>query len=214
MDVIQLKKQMVRHMNKCRETKAKMNLESTVWGLGARRNAWRITSKHLPKASTSKTVVYDFLNRKPKLTIIPVTYDWARPLVTRDGPPPYIVWHHAAANSQTPQDIHDYDINTNGWSGFGYHFYVRKDGKCYRGRPEGKMGAHCRGHNDTIGVCAEGNFMNDYMPVAQLNTMKALHYYLHHKYPRARDSRHKDMSGNATACPGTHYPFEAITGCK
>jgi hypothetical protein len=61
-------------------------------------------------------------------------------------------------------------------------------------------------------VCAEGNFMSDYMPVAQLNAMKALHYYLHHKYPKATDLRHSEV--NATKCPGLHYPMEKITASK
>lgn len=60
---VQLKGQMVRHMNKCGEKRAPMGMKSKVWGLGARTNAWRITSRHIKKASTRREVVYAFLNR-------------------------------------------------------------------------------------------------------------------------------------------------------
>jgi len=212
MDVVRLKKDMKSHIGGCKEELARMNVGSSFWGIGARRNAYRITKKHTGSGSTTQAAVYKVLHPALALHIIPVEYDWANPLVKRDGSPPHVIWHHAAANNLTPQAIHSYDIHTNGWSGFGYHFYVRKDGKVYRGRPEAYMGAHARGYNDSLGVCAEGNFMSDYMPIAQLNAMKALHYYLHHKYPRATDLRHKDV--NATACPGLHYPMEKIMTSK
>lgn len=54
-----------------------------------------------------------------------------------------IVLHHSGVTVlQSVETIHNYHKNTNGWSGIGYHFYVRKDGKIYRGRPENTVGAH------------------------------------------------------------------------
>ena len=38
-----------------------------------------------------------------------------------------IILHHAEASNCTVQDIHRWHLN-NGWSGIGYHFFVRKDG--------------------------------------------------------------------------------------
>lgn len=44
-----------------------------------------------------------------------------------------------------------------GWSGIGYHFVVRLDGRIEYGRMVDKIGAHCKGHNtDSIGICYIG----------------------------------------------------------
>lgn len=45
-----------------------------------------------------------------------------------------------------------------GWSGIGYHFVIRKDGKIEPGRPLTKQGAHVAGINDrAIGIAFSGN---------------------------------------------------------
>jgi len=68
-----------------------------------------------------------------------------------------IILHHAAAQNCSAEDIHRWHLN-NGWSGAGYHFLVRKDGKVYRLRPEDKVGAHAYGsNNNSLGICFEGN---------------------------------------------------------
>ena len=141
--------------------------------------------------------------------IIEHDWKWAHALVHRNGPPPHIIWHHAAAKVYSPEDVHRQDISQ-GWSGIGYHFYVRKDGCIHRGRPEWAMGAHARGYNDSLGVCAEGAYhIEKEMPAKQLKSMQELHAYLARKYPRATDRRHKDV--NATDCPGKYYPYKRIT---
>ena len=77
-----------------------------------------------------------------------------------------IVLHHAAMNGSV-EDIHRVHKNK-GWAGIGYHFYVRKDGSIYRGRPEYAIGAHASGSNyNSLGICAEGNFENETMSDAQ-----------------------------------------------
>ena len=70
-----------------------------------------------------------------------------------------IILHHSGVEVlQSVETIHNYHKNTNGWSGIGYHFYVRKNGNIYRGRPENTVGAHCQGENyNSIGICFEGN---------------------------------------------------------
>lgn len=144
------------------------------------------------------------------MRIINKAYSWAAPLSRRSGDPRYIIWHHAAAKTCSPDDIHRMHL-ANGWSGIGYHFFVRKDGSVYQGRPLWAMGAHARGYNDSIGVCAEGAYhIEKEMPKAQLRALQDLHAYLHKKFPHATDKRHKDV--NATACPGAYYPWKAVTG--
>jgi N-acetylmuramoyl-L-alanine amidase len=44
-----------------------------------------------------------------------------------------------------------------GWSGIGYHWFIRRDGTVERGRPESQVGAHVGGRNSgNIGVCWAG----------------------------------------------------------
>jgi len=149
----------------------------------------------------------------PTLRIIPKSYRWARTLVNRAGKPSGVVWHHAAASSCTADQIHSWHLS-NGWSGFAYSFFVDKEGRVFRGRPEGKLGGHTLGASTWLGVCCEGNFDRENMPDAQLKACQALHCYLHRKYDGLPDRRHRDMPGNSTSCPGKHYPFEKIVKVK
>ena len=117
-----------------------------------------------------------------------------------------IVLHHAAADC-TVQDVHRWHQN-NGWAGIGYHFFVDKAGKIYRGRPENWIGAHTSGYNKHIGICAEGNFESDTMTDTQRSAIVELIKYLNNKYGSLKIHRHKDL--DTTACPGRNYPFDKI----
>ena len=126
----------------------------------------------------------------------------------RSGNPNGIVLHHAAASNASVETVHGWHKG-NGWIGIGYHFYVRKDGSVYRGRPENWVGAHTVGHNSTkLGICAEGNFETETMSEAQKNAIIELLAYLFGKYGNLKVYKHKDL--NSTACPGKNYPFDAI----
>ena len=93
---------------------------------------------------------------------------------TRRSKTDEVILHHAEASSATVWDINDWHL-ANGWTGIGYHYYIRKDGSVYRGRPEWALGAHAVGHNDrSIGICCEGAYMTETMPAAQLMSLKAL----------------------------------------
>jgi N-acetyl-anhydromuramyl-L-alanine amidase AmpD len=128
----------------------------------------------------------------------------------RNGKVTGIVLHHAAANGSV-EDVHRCHLN-NGWSGIGYHFYVRKNGKVYRGRPENWFGGHTVGHNEKIGICAEGNFEVETMCEAQKNALAELITYLYGKYGKVTVYRHRDL--DSTACPGKNYPFNEIVSGK
>lgn len=121
-----------------------------------------------------------------------------------------IILHHSGVSVlQSVEVIHNYHKNTNKWAGIGYHFYVRKDGSIYRGRPEEMIGAHAYGANsDSIGICAEGNFNEETMSEVQKNAIKELVAYLKEKYNITKVQRHSDTI--ATTCPGKNYPFEDI----
>lgn len=129
---------------------------------------------------------------------------------TRSGNPEGFVLHHAAANGSV-YDVHNWHL-ANGWAGIGYHFYVRKDGSVYRGRPEDWIGAHTVGHNSKIGICAEGNFEIDLMGAAQRNAIIELLDYLRSKYGNLEVYGHRDL--DSTDCPGKNYPFDEIVSGK
>lgn len=123
-----------------------------------------------------------------------------------------IILHHAEASKCSAEDIHRWHLN-NGWSGAGYHFLVRKDGKIYRLRPENKVGSHAKGSNsDSIGICFEGSYMTETMPDAQKKAGKELVAYLKNKYGITKVQRHSDVY--PTSCPGTNFPFNEIAGAS
>lgn len=114
----------------------------------------------------------------------------------------YIVVHHTASTAkETVEQIHNFHINNNGWAGIGYHFYIRKDGTIYKGRPEKYSGAHCENYNSvSLGICLEGNFEIEQPTEKQLTSLSELIQYLKKKYGNVQVVGHRDL--NATACPG------------
>jgi N-acetylmuramoyl-L-alanine amidase len=126
--------------------------------------------------------------------------------------PVMIVLHHAEASTCTIEDIHKWHLS-NGWTGCGYHYFVRKDGKIYRGRPEGAVGAHCPGVNDkSIGICAEGSYMSETMPDLQKNTILELCKDIINRYGIKQIYGHKELYN--TNCPGTNYPLDDIKNLR
>lgn len=125
---------------------------------------------------------------------------------TRRSKTDEVILHHAEASSATVWDINDWHL-ANGWTGIGYHYYIRKDGSVYRGRPEWALGAHAVGHNDrSIGICCEGAYMTETMPEAQLASLKALLRDIMERYGTLALKRHKDV--NSTSCPGDNFPWK------
>lgn len=141
------------------------------------------------------------------MNIIPQNYNWNSKLQNRSSTK-YIVLHHRAGEGDA-LSIHKLHL-ARGYSGIGYHFYVRKNGEVYKGRPIAAVGAHCIGANyDSVGVCFEGNFEKEKeMPALQLKSGRELVGYLKALYPNAEVAGHKDIQ--STACPGRYFPFEKI----
>lgn len=141
------------------------------------------------------------------MNIIEKTYKWNGELSNRKSTN-RIILHHAESKSCTADDIHRWHL-ANGWAGIGYHFFVRKDGSIYRGRPEGVVGSHAKGSNsDSIGICFEGSYMTETMNQTQINAGRELVTYLKNKYGISKVQKHKDVC--STNCPGTNFPFNEI----
>lgn len=144
---------------------------------------------------------------KHSLKIIEVKYEWQGNLECTLKPE-MIIFHHTVEENKTPQQIHELHINR-GWAGIGYHFYIRKDGKVYRGRPENAIGAHAGAYNNiALGIALEGNFMIEKPTKKQINSLILLSRYLVQKYAIRDLLRHKDVMN--TECPGVNFPFEEI----
>lgn len=145
------------------------------------------------------------------MTIIEHDWSWRHGLSKR-GATDAIVLHHAAVATASAEDIHRAHLQRdNGtWAGIGYHLYIRKNGEVHRGRPIWASGAHVLNHNyHTVGVCVEGNYdVETQMPAAQLAAVREALAYLRGVYPAAVICCHRDLQ--ATACPGRHYPLEAV----
>ncbi|CAI3541859.1 putative N-acetylmuramoyl-L-alanine amidase [Clostridium neonatale] len=126
--------------------------------------------------------------------------------------PNKIILHHAEASKCTVQDVHSWHLN-NGWAGIGYHYFIRKDGSVYKGRPDGAIGSHCQGSNTgSLGICFEGNYMKETIPTAQYNAGIDLIKYLRGKYGNLTIYGHKELL--ATECPGSKFPLADFKALK
>lgn len=125
-----------------------------------------------------------------------------------------IVLHNSGVSVlQDVETIHNYHKNSLGWAGIGYHFYVRKDGSVYRGRPEDTVGAHAYGSNgDSIGICFEGNYDEETMTEAQKRAGQELVTILKEKYCISKIQGHRDVC--STSCPGKNFPFDEIANVE
>lgn len=111
-----------------------------------------------------------------------------------------IILHHSGvAILQNINVIHTYH-KAKGYAGIGYHFYIRKDGTIYKGRPLQMVGAHAYNSNKhSIGICFEGDFNCEQMNEAQKNSGKELIKYLKNKYNISKIFGHKEVC--STSCP-------------
>ncbi len=94
-----------------------------------------------------------------------------------------------------------------GFDMIGYHYVVRLDGRIEVGRPESRIGAHCRGHNaESIGVCyiggvtADGKTPMDTRTESQRWSLRKLLFRLKRRYPEATIHSHRDFAPKSCPC--------------
>ena len=138
--------------------------------------------------------------------VIDLGLKWAHALTQRvvtDA----VVLHHAAADGSV-EAVHSAHL-ARGWAGIAYHYYVRKDGSVYRGRPEWAVGGHTSGENwHTLGVCFEGNFEREEMGEAQLEAGRGLIADILGRWGGLAVVPHSYYS--QTACPGKNFPLDEM----
>ena len=115
---------------------------------------------------------------------------------------------HCAATNPT-MDINAATINEwhlkRGWSGIGYHFFIKRDGQIELGRPLETSGAHTKGNNrNSIGICYAGgvdlkNCPEDNRTKEQKESFILLLKTLKNIFPNAVIHGHRDFSSKA--CP-------------
>lgn len=137
------------------------------------------------------------------MKIIEPNLKWAYALTPRDVTT-HLIIHHAAGNGPV-EGIHNYHLSK-GWAGIAYHYYIRKDGTIYRGRPENMRGGHTTNWNwCSIGICFEGNFEVELMNEAQIEAGRQLIADIVKRYPNITVGQHKEFQ--QTSCPGKNFPF-------
>lgn len=129
--------------------------------------------------------------------------------------------------SATPP-THDWDVVTmdrvhrqRGFTCVGYHFIITRDGRIQIGRPEDRMGAHCRdqGYNHrSLGICLVGGLSSTpvaHVPgspwngsdaeanftVAQMDALDRLIDHLQDKHGDVPVKGHRNVRGVNKACP-------------
>ena len=119
------------------------------------------------------------------------------------------VVHHMAGNANgTVIDIHGMH-RARGWSGCGYHYFIRTNGMIERGRPENMLGAHAIPANSNgIGICLAGDFTKHDPSEAQLTSLVWLIKDLWKRYPGIKVVGHGDI--DATQCPGNRFTWARI----
>lgn len=150
------------------------------------------------------------------LEIIDPKLKFAFPLVYSNKPTVLVV-HHALHDNCTIQDVHRWHLN-NGWAGCGYHYFISRAGKIYRGRPENAVGAHEPAVNwKSISVCLEGCYQ-DYVvngrvltqkevPIVQYDALISLAKDIKSRLSIDINNLKKHNHYSPKLCPGNYFPW-------
>ncbi|MCK7615168.1 peptidoglycan recognition protein family protein [Roseibium sediminicola] len=119
----------------------------------------------------------------------------------------HTTWLHCSASDNPKHDdvsVIDAWHKARGWSGVGYHFFIKKDGTVQTGRPINRIGAHVAGHNTgSIGICLHG-LEEDRFTKAQFESLRDLCGQINAAYGlQMRFRGHKEVA--AKACPVFDY---------
>ncbi len=121
----------------------------------------------------------------------------------------YIILHHTEVETpHTVNDIHRWH-QKKGYAGIGYHYFIRKDGEIYEGRPIETVGAHTKGYNgESVGIAYEGDFNKQTMSERQEDAGVMLIALLSLAYEDAGVVGRSELADGTS--PGKHFPLERI----
>ena len=132
--------------------------------------------------------------------------------------PQYVIIHHSLTpDSKTVswEAIRRYHVETLGWNDIGYHWGIERVDdvfKVFAGRPELKIGAHCKGMNDkSIGICCVGNYDLRPPPIWMIKELINLVIAILTRYniPVENVRGHHDYASYKT-CPGLLFDMPAL----
>lgn len=131
-----------------------------------------------------------------------------------------IVVHCSATREDRPfsREALEAAHRARGFSGIGYHFYVRRDGRIESCRPVEFPGAHAQGYNTrSIGICYEGGLNTRGDPADtrtewQKHSLKVLIKALLMDHPGSRVCGHRDLSPDLNG-NGKVDPWERLKEC-
>ncbi len=110
--------------------------------------------------------------------------------------------HCSASDHKQHDDVKVMDLwhKQRGWSGVGYHFFIKKNGDVQVGRNINKTPAAQRGHNrGTIAICLHG-LLEERFTIQQFISLKKLCKEIDDAY-RGRVTFHPHNQVAAKACP-------------
>ncbi|TSC86831.1 MAG: N-acetylmuramoyl-L-alanine amidase [Microgenomates group bacterium Gr01-1014_7] len=138
-------------------------------------------------------------------------WSWVRPLSQVN----FLAIHHTAGpDSQTPDEIANFHINSNGWGGIGYHFLIAKNGTVFYVGDISTARANVANLNEQVlGICLVGNFTSGRVPSSeQMDCAHTLCDFFINNYPNLSNVNswdavkgHKELPGQSTTCPGDNW---------
>ena len=121
----------------------------------------------------------------------------------------HLAIHHSAADGNvSPQTIAEYHVNSRGWPGIGYHYYIPSDGTVYwTNRLETISYNVYDNNNCVVGICLGGNFIGTTPTNAQMDSAARLVAWLMQELniPLERVLGHGQFPNNSTSCPGDQW---------
>ena len=124
---------------------------------------------------------------------------------------PKEIYIHCSASPDSRDSVDAAEIDQwhkeRGWDGIGYHWVIKRDGTCERGRSELVQGAHARGFNkDSLAICLVGD---RHFTATQMSMLCLLLYSITNRYNISADKIkcHYQVTDKKT-CP--NIPVEAI----
>lgn len=126
----------------------------------------------------------------------------------------YIILHHTEVDTpHTVEEVHQWHLNRKkeNMVGIAYHYYIRKNGKIYTGRPYGTIGAHAGEEYNpiSVGIGYEGDFNKEKMSEEQENAGVMLIALLSLAYEDAEVVMYCNLNDERTD-PGKNFPFESL----
>jgi N-acetylmuramoyl-L-alanine amidase len=115
----------------------------------------------------------------------------------------YSVYIHCSASDNPEHDsvevINRWHLER-GWTGIGYHYFIRKDGKIENGRNLEKTPAAQKGYNTgSIAICLHGLELDQFTG-RQLNSLKMLCNEINCSYTDIKFHGHNEVNPHKT-CP-------------